>query len=283
MAGAVTARLPDFVVIGAMKSGTTSLFRWLDAQPEITMPSVKEPDFFSDDAVWARGLDWYSGLFADVPGTALTGEASVSYSSPGGSERAAPRIAATMPGARIVYAVRHPVERLRSHYRHDVQRSRQRRTLGEALADPANPYAGSSRYASRLRPYLDAFPAEQVCIVRFEDLVEPGGAGFGQVLEHLGLPARPSPGEAHNVTADKVQYTRVMLRLWEGGRLNSVKRVPAPLRRVGKRLLTRRRHSRAETLVASADGPLPAAVLEDLATEAEALNAMAGRVLWGGL
>lgn len=58
-----SARLPNFIVIGAMKSGTTSLFRYLEPHPEVFMPRLKELDFFIVEWNWARGLDWYRRRF----------------------------------------------------------------------------------------------------------------------------------------------------------------------------------------------------------------------------
>ena len=72
------ARLPDFVLIGAMKAGTTTLFRRLASVPGITLPDTKEPHFFSSEQTWSRGLDWYCSLFDGCDG--ITGEASASYS-----------------------------------------------------------------------------------------------------------------------------------------------------------------------------------------------------------
>ena len=60
-------RLPDFIIIGAMKSGTSSLHGWLADQPECWLPALKEPNFFSDQPEWNKGLDWYAGLFAKAP------------------------------------------------------------------------------------------------------------------------------------------------------------------------------------------------------------------------
>ncbi len=75
-------RLPDYVIVGMMKSGTTSLYQWLGGQPECALAREKEPDYFSREDVWQRGLEWYSELFADAPLGKLIGEASKSYTKP---------------------------------------------------------------------------------------------------------------------------------------------------------------------------------------------------------
>ncbi len=70
---------PDFIIIGAMKCGTSTLYEQLAAQPGVFMCTPKEPNFFSDDRIYANGLDWYRGLFAPAPAGALCGEASTHY------------------------------------------------------------------------------------------------------------------------------------------------------------------------------------------------------------
>ncbi len=250
-------RPPDFLIIGTMKSGTTSLFRWLEQQPDFDMPGDKEPNFFCDDDVWGRGLEWYGSLFLHAADDHLTGEASVAYTDPRLADQAAQRIAATLPAVPLVCVLRNPFERLRSHYRHEVQRGRERRPF-ESAVGPSTPYVRRSMYHTCLEPYLRRFPTSQLLIVRFEDLMAPDHRGWDDLLRHIGAPLRPAPGEAHNVTADKPQYRRLMLRLWESGRLERLRRVPAPLRRAGKHLLTRRGGGYTRRL-READGPLPAA------------------------
>lgn len=232
-------RLPDFIIVGAAKSGTTSLFAWLSEQPEIWSPQVKEPEFFSHERVWRRGVEWYGRMFAGAGTDRLCGEASTSYTKLSYSATAAERIAATIPDVRIVYVLRHPIERLRSHYRHEIQRGRERRPLAQALADPRNEYAGTSSYFARLEPYTRLLDRGQIQVVRFEDLVAPAGPGWSAIIAHLGLPDRPRPDGVYNVTADKLGFTRTMDRLWKLGLLRPVKYVPGPVRRLGKRALTR--------------------------------------------
>ena len=91
---------------------------------------MKEPVFFSDETAWNRGTDWYRSLFAESAPGSLTGEASVEYTDPAVADTAAARIAATIPDARLVCLLRDPIDRLRSHYRHEVQRG-----LGVARGD----------------------------------------------------------------------------------------------------------------------------------------------------
>lgn len=256
------ARLPDYIIIGTMKSGTSSLYHWLAEQPECSAARQKEIHYFSRPECWARGLDWYRGFFAEVPEGKLAGEASTSYTKPEWGDAAAERMAATLPGVRIIYLLRHPIERLRSQYRHQVRRSRETRPLVEALQDPQNPYVPLSLYHQRLTPYMRAFPAAQICVVRFEDLVSDGAPGWAAVLDHLGIPPRPAPATAHNVTADKPQFTKALLRLWASGYERRLRGwVPRPARRVAKAVLLREGPEQAARLDQS-EADIPREVTE---------------------
>lgn len=272
-------RLPSIVIIGAMKSATTSLYRWLDQQPEVFMTHPKETNFFSDR--WTRGLSWYSGLFADARPGQLLGEASVNYTSPTFALDAAKRMASTIPDARLVYVLRHPVERIRSHYRHEVQRRRESRSLLEALREPGNTYAGHSSYYACMAPYIDRFPREQLLVVRFEDLVRPPAPAWAQALRMLSLPARPVPQEAHNVSSEKAQWTWAMS--WAKRKrlisFRQISRLPAPVRRAGKRVFARGGDYYERKLDASRV-PIPDDLLAEMWDDVARLESWLGAPLW---
>jgi len=234
--------LPDFIIIGAMKSATSSLYWWLGDQPEVFVVRPKEINFFSYEKDWKNGIGWYASLFEEGAESPLVGEASVSYTSPDHCAVAAQRMRGAVPEARLIYVIRHPVERIRSHYRHEVQRTREKRPLLEAVGEPGNPYVGNSLYFSCLRPYIEEFPREQIRVVRFDDLVGDAPTGWLGVLRHLGLSERPCPGTAYNVSTEKAQWTRRMLWLRRKGilHLRRVATLPGPVRAVGRRLLGRR-------------------------------------------
>ena len=116
-------REPDFFIVGAAKSGTTSLYSYVRQHPEVFLPSMKEPRFFVDpdyfggDALGhltqVRDLDEYLGLFAGAPECARVGEASPVYLYSRGT---AERIRGFRPDASIVAILRNPVDRAYSHY-----------------------------------------------------------------------------------------------------------------------------------------------------------------------
>lgn len=264
-------RLPDFILIGAMKAGTTTLFRRLAEVDGIQLPETKEPHFFSLDGRWARGQQWYESLFRGCTG--ITGEASASYSNAARADVTAERMASVVPDAKILYAIRDPVERMRSHYRHQVLRARETRPLGRALADSENEYLACSLYGEVLKAYRTSFPAEQILVYRLDELDDPAGRAWTKILTHIGSAPAPMPPEHHNVSAEKRRFTRPLLWLWERG-LEPEKYLPSPVRRFGKAVLTRQAAIDRGPL-ATVDEPIPDFVLERLQADARVLREMA--------
>jgi hypothetical protein len=235
------ARLPDFVIIGAMKSATSTLYQWLRARPDVHMAWPKETNYFAVPKSWDEGIDWYASHFAEATESQLAGEASVIYTSPQYADVAAARMAEAVPQARLIYIVREPIKRLRSHYRHEAQRHRETRSLVECLTEPGNTYLGHSMYHARLEPYLRLFPREQILVLRFDDFVEAPHPAWAEAQRFLGLPEQPAPGTAHNVTADKTQWTKTLLWMREHGVFTFARaaKLPKPIRKAGKRVFTR--------------------------------------------
>jgi hypothetical protein len=171
---------------------------------------------------------------------------------------------------------------LRSHYRHQAQRGREARPFAEAVSDVDSPYVALSLYWQRLAPYVERFPAEQLCVVRFEDLVSDDAPGWDQVLAHLGLLGRQRSSSQHNVTADKPQFTKLFLRQWERNRLAWARPLPQPVRRLGRRLTTRNGRRYRAQLEQSETAALPGPIAEALAGDSARLGEWLGRAapLW---
>ena len=146
--------------------------------------------------------------------------------------------------------------------------------MPEALLDPSSRYVQFSRYFTCLRPYIEAFPREQICVVRFEDLFKTAGQGWPLVLHHLGIPQRPVPTSSHNVTREKPRYTKTMLKLWEWGILREFS-APPVVRSIGKRLLTRT-GSGYHRMLDTSLSPVSDAIVGTLSEEAKRLAAWLG-------
>src|SRR5690242_12371158 len=106
------SRLPSFIIIGAMKSATSTLYDQLLLQPGIFLPTLKEPNFFSDDQQYSRGLDWYKSLFSEAQSTDLLGEASTHYTKLPTYPRTIERMRGVLDQPRLIYVMRHPIDRL---------------------------------------------------------------------------------------------------------------------------------------------------------------------------
>ncbi len=206
--GRATARarpLPDFLILGAQKAGTTALYAYLRRHPEISGPAWKEVSYF--DRHYRRGDGWYRGnLPIRLRGARLVGEASPSYLF---HPLAPERVRALLPDARLVALVRNPIDRAHSHYQHEVALGREplsfeqaidaeeERMRGEVERITADPkyfsrawwnytYLARGRYAEQFERWLAVFPREQLLVVPAEDLGERAGETYARVLDFLG-------------------------------------------------------------------------------------------------
>jgi hypothetical protein len=267
------SRLPDFLIVGAMKAGTTSLFDWLGVQPEVFVPPVKEPNFFSDEGAWRRGIDRYGSLFRDAAPDQHVGEASVAYTDPSRAAIAASRIASAIPDVRVVFVARDPVERTRSHYRHEVLRGREKRPMGEAAASMTSTYVQRSLYYRCLEPYLERFSRGRIRIVTFESLFGADERCWSEVVSFLGLDPRPRPTAHRNASTEREQFRPAMRMLWDAGVRRVPGAVPSFVRRAARPLLLR---PRPDPLLRTAGDPLPAEIVRGFEEDAERLRRWAG-------
>lgn len=183
---AASGRLPDFILIGAAKCGTTTLHRWLGLHSHLFLCTPKEPQFFSDDDVHARGAGWYRRLFAGAADHQRCGEASTTYTRWPHTADAAPRIAALVPDARLVYIMRHPVERSYSHYAHWM-RDGVTKTF-EAALDEGPELVDCSLYAEQLDRHRRHFPDDRILLLLLEDLRRDPRAVLRRIQRFLDVP-----------------------------------------------------------------------------------------------
>ncbi len=206
---------PEFIVVGAMKCGTTALWRYLRAHPGIHLPQgCKNLNFFVAEDHWRDGLAWYEGFFADGAGK-RRGEVSTEYSKHPHFAGVAARMAGVVPEARLVYLVRHPVERLVSQYLHLVNDGSERRTLDEALTVlEDNPYVDYSRYAYQIEQYLPYYPPERILILAAEDLRNDPVTTLHRLYEFIGVEALPVASQARIVHTREEKYRWSPLGHW---------------------------------------------------------------------
>lgn len=179
--------LPNFVIIGAMKSGTTSLYHYLSLHPEIVMSEKKEIKFFVKEKNYWRGLEWYQSHFN--PGeTGISGEASTDYAKFPRFRGVPQRMHAVIPDAKLLYILRDPVERIVAHYVHYYANCRENRTFAEALAElDGNHYVEVSKYYMQLEQYLPYYSEENILILDSDELKNARQQTLRKVFRFLGV------------------------------------------------------------------------------------------------
>ena len=173
--------LPNLIVIGGLKCGTTSLHHYLNLHPEVAMSRPKELNFFVAELNWELGPEWYASHFdRSAP---VRGESSPHYTNLPRFGGVAGRMRKLLGEARVIYMVRDPIDRILSHYLHNVGGGYESRPLAEALSDPDSAYVSRSLYAMQARPYLEAFGPGRVLIVSREELYAEREATMRRVFE----------------------------------------------------------------------------------------------------
>ncbi|PCJ55623.1 MAG: sulfotransferase [Planctomycetota bacterium] len=154
---------PDFVIIGAMKCATSTLHVQLAAQPGFFMSTPKEPNYFSDDEVFAQGSTWYGSLFAEAKEGDIRGESSTHYTKLPVHAETIARLQEELDGApvKLIYMMRHPVDRLVSHFIHEWTQGVVSDKIDVAL-DQHPEMLAYSCYAMQLKPWVDAFGKEAI-------------------------------------------------------------------------------------------------------------------------
>ena len=201
-------RLPDFLVIGAQKGGTTSLYYYLVEHPQVR-PSFREEVHFFDNN-YGREIGWYRAHFPTEKKGAdfLVGEATPYYLF---HPHAPARVAVTVPDAKLLVLLRNPVDRAYSHYQHQLRRHREwlsfeeaierepERLAGEtermlcdesyySLAYQRHSYLARGRYNEQLQAWFRLFPRDQFLIRDAETFRTETGKIYSEVLDFLGLP-----------------------------------------------------------------------------------------------
>lgn len=155
---------PDFIIIGAMKSATSTLHEQLAMQPGFFMSTPKEPNFFSDDPVYSLGLDWYADLFGEAKTVDICGESSTHYTKLPDYPLTIQRMKAYLPSLKLIYVVRHPIDRLISHYIHQWSQNVIKTDINQAI-DEFDELINYSRYSMQIVPFIEAYGAENIHIV----------------------------------------------------------------------------------------------------------------------
>jgi len=233
---------PEFLVLGAQRSGTTTLFEWLDGHPAVRMARPKEVHYF--DVQHFRGPRWYGSHFPRRRPGRLRGEATPYYL----YHPCVPaRVRAELPEARLVVALRDPAERANSQFRHERRwgfeavesfeealgleaerlEGQEELLLGDPLAvshgHNHGSYVDRGRYARQLERWLEHFPREQLHVLFSEELFEEPVRVLGELADFLGIepPAEGSLPHANSAPGERLSpalRTRILAELEEDDR-----------------------------------------------------------------
>ncbi len=207
-------RLADFIVIGAQKAGTTSLFHYLTDHPQIYLHPKKELAYFARPEDQGKP-EIYASYFKSAPEDAFLGDVSTQYSKHPHKPDVAPCIAALVPKVRLIYMVRHPVKRILSAYHHELLGGKNLAPLDEEVRrDPS--YLDISSYHQQIEQYLPHFDPEQLLVVPMEEMLADKTAWMRRIFEHIGCAADHVPGNLDtrsNVSAERVRATPLIHRI----------------------------------------------------------------------
>jgi hypothetical protein len=240
--------LPNFLVIGAMKAGTSSLYEQLRRHPQVFLPKLKEPHFFSVKERWHLGIDWYEHLFDQAGGAVALGEASVTYTLYPNFRDVPLRISEVLPDVRLIYLVRHPIDRMISHLWMDmregglhIQKGGEVESVDQALLTKPR-FVNVSRYGMQIEQYLERFPRDHLLVIKTEDLKYHRESTLDRVFRFIRVNPAQMPvyavrSEWNRGDEPKKKPLERSLRRMPGYRLLA-KTSPEPLRQRKRRAMT---------------------------------------------
>lgn len=193
------------------------------------MSEPKEPNFFSDDDQYALGKKWYCDLFREAPEGAMCGESSTHYTKLPTHPKTIDRLVGLIPDARFVYMMRHPIDRLVSHYIHDWSERKIACSIDEAVEKHAD-LIDYGRYAMQLRPWVERFGCERILPVFLERLkADPQGA-LNRVCRFLGYEGNPvwHDDQRANVSSARLRKSKIRDFVVNAPVLRTIRRTCVP-------------------------------------------------------
>ncbi len=226
------AKLPDFLIIGAARAGTTALHGYMRQHPQVFMPSIKEPNFFSYEGETldckGPGADYinnsftdltaYNALFNIAPESAICGEASPLYLY---SPDAPKRIKHHIPAAKLIVILRNPIEQAFSHFLYATKQAiepepdftKALSLENERLAAGWQPLFGYSRfprYAEQLKRYFKLFPKEKLFVRKYEEFQNSPGRVLTDIFDFIGADPEFLPDMSNRPNAGGVPKNRAL-------------------------------------------------------------------------
>ena len=229
-------RLPDFLIIGSAKSGTTTLYEYLCRHPQIFMSTPKEPNFFAKEINYQKGIEWYASLFEEAQAGQICGEASTPYTHQLQIPDLIERIFRVLPDVKLIYIIRHPVDRAYSQYQQQIKiaQGKNRRAKVKAFKIPetfeellqrgkqvieADDYMNkidvlaASNYIAIIERYLEYFDRQSFLFLLLDDLVAKPQKTIERVCDFLNIEREidlipKEPIKANLATEHRTWYLR---------------------------------------------------------------------------
>ena len=219
--------LPNLIVIGAQKCGTSGLHYYLGLHPEVSMSTPKELNFFIAERNWPRGLEWYSRHFD--PAARCRGESSPNYTAFPQHMGVPERMAEVVPDAKLIYIVRDPIDRISAHYVHNFAKRREKGDLRQTLLHPNTSYVSRSKYFTQLQRFLEFYDREQILVIENSRLRDDRLATLREVFEFVGVDPtfqHPKFEQVRHSSSRKKRATRLGMRVQKMSRSRLGSRIP---------------------------------------------------------
>lgn len=186
--------LPNFIIAGTEKSGTSSLVFYLREHSSIYIPSIKEIYFFNNESNFNKGIEWYEKWFSGWSGEKAVGECTPLYMY---DPICSKKIADLFPEIKLIFILRNPVDRAYSNYWHQVRAGREFQPFEESLKKSRNriiknkynsrhySYLDKGFYYIQLRRFMDRFSREQIHVIKFDDLIKYSEETLNRIYSFL--------------------------------------------------------------------------------------------------
>lgn len=211
--------LPNLIVIGAMKCGTSSLYHYLTLHPDVFMSTPKELDFFIKTMNWNKGIKWYESHFREngkASKIKIYGEASTNYSKHPTFIGVPSRMYSLLPDVKLIYLIRNPIDRIVSHYIHNYYDELEDRSFSEILSNfDNNHYINCSKYYMQLEQYLNYYPKKNILVIATEELNKFPQDTMKRLFNFLNIDA----------SFYSQKFTKVIHKTAEKGRRNAIGRL----------------------------------------------------------
>lgn len=210
--------LPTFIIAGATKAGTTSLYEYLKPHPEICMALIKEPCFFTRKrhaSSYNNGLTWYENLFSHCGTAKERGEASTVYMI---RDDSAALIYKALPDIKLIFMLRDPVDRMYSQFWSDKKLKGIKLDNFEKLVAKNHPFIQeflyNSRYEIHLKRFLSIFPMDQIFVYLFDDMILNPQKFLQTVYKNLDVNPNFFPPNIHKIYNPTQTFKLSFLQNW---------------------------------------------------------------------